>query len=91
MECSWYDVPCGMNWAFDEINIIIINLIDSLLQALASVYAAIPVPTFMQSASFSLPSSVIYMADIFAIPEGVAMIVSAYTLRFVLRRIPGIG
>ena len=65
-----------------------------LLDGLASIVEAIPVPDFVstaQSAFASIPSSVLFFADKFAVAEGVAMILAAYGLRFVIRRIPLIG
>lgn len=65
-----------------------------LLEALAAVIQAIPVPDFFQtakSAFTSIPPSVLFFAAKFAVPEGLTMILAAYALRFVLRRIPLIG
>jgi hypothetical protein len=51
----------------------------------------IPVPDFLTSASIQLPPSVAFFADVLMFPEGFQMIATAYTARFILRRIPGIG
>ena len=39
----------------------------------------------------SLPGELLYFSTIFQVPEGIAMIMTAYLARFILRRIPGIG
>jgi hypothetical protein len=64
------------------------------LDALAGVLEAIPVPDFVATAdgAFSaIPANVLFFAQYFALGEGIAMIISAYTLRFLIRRIPIIG
>jgi hypothetical protein len=65
-----------------------------LCQGLALVLAAIPVPSWLANAGNvvgAMPPGVAYLAVAFKIPEGIAMIVGAYTLRFIIRRIPLIG
>lgn len=92
MECSFYDVPCIAGWTVEEIKSLVLWFYHSILSGLASIIGAIPVPGFMQSVSqFQLPDSVVYFADVFAIPEGVGIVVSASILRFIIRRIPVIG
>jgi type III secretory pathway component EscT len=65
-----------------------------LLDALASLFESIPVPDFVTQAASALSSiggNVLFFAEKFAVPEGVAMVLSAYVLRFLIRRIPFIG
>jgi hypothetical protein len=65
-----------------------------ILEALAAVINAIPVPDFVyqaQSAFSSLSGNVLFFAQKFAFGEGVAMILAAYAIRFLIRRIPIIG
>jgi len=65
-----------------------------LLEGLASVINAIPVPAFLTDASANLsaiPSGVAYFGAAFRIGEGITIIVGAYLLRFLIRRIPFIG
>lgn len=65
-----------------------------LLDALAALVESIPVPDFVSQASAALSSiggNVLFFAEKFAVPEGVAMVLSAYVLRFLIRRIPFIG
>lgn len=67
---------------------------SGILEALAGVITAIPVPAFIgQAQGFfnGIPSSIVYFFPYFAIEEGLAMILSALLLRFLLRRIPLIG
>ncbi|MCY1531069.1 hypothetical protein D9M68_662820 [compost metagenome] len=65
-----------------------------LLDGLASAIEALPVPAFIaQADSFfgNIPPSIVYFFDLFAVGEGLAMIVAALLARFLLRRIPLIG
>jgi len=65
-----------------------------ILEALAAVISAIPVPDFVyqaQSAFASLSGNVLFFAQKFAFGEGVVMILAAYGIRFLIRRIPIIG
>lgn len=91
-NCSFYDVPCWLGWLIAEIKALCIWLLEAVFNALLAVLNLLPVPDFFNDlGTFQIPDSVMYFADAFALPEGVAMIVSAYTFRFILRRIPGIG
>lgn len=65
-----------------------------LLDALASFVEAIPPPDFLvdASAAFSgISGNIAFFASKLAVAEGLAMVLSAYVLRFILRRIPFIG
>ncbi len=90
--CSFYDISCWLAWCTDEAQQFFLWALNELLSSLAFVYESIPVPEFLQGVgSFSLPSSVLWAAELFQIPTGISIMVSAYTARFILRRIPGIG
>lgn len=70
------------------------KVFEMLLTGLATVVNAIPVPSFIENAGsyFSaLPSGVVYFTQAFQLPLGIGMMVSAYVLRFLIRRIPVIG
>lgn len=65
-----------------------------ILEALAAVINAIPVPDFVyeaQGAFASLSGNVLFFANKFALGEGIVMILAAYGIRFLIRRIPIIG
>jgi hypothetical protein len=38
-----------------------------------------------------MPSGVAYVAAAFALPQGIAIIVGAFTIRFIIRRLPIVG
>lgn len=65
-----------------------------LLDGLAAILSAIPVPDFVitaQSAFAGLPSGVVFFANKFAVPEILGMVIAAYVIRFLIRRIPVVG
>ncbi|MNZ27766.1 hypothetical protein D3C78_449880 [compost metagenome] len=81
-------------WLVDVLLWVPRTLWAELLEGLSGLIAAIPVPGFVttaQSAFASIPSSVLFFLDKFEFSAGIAMIMSAYVLRFVIRRIPLIG
>lgn len=54
----------------------------------------LPVPDFVSDAADAMqgiPPDVMYFAGAFRIAEGLTMIMAAYILRFIIRRIPIIG
>lgn len=90
--CEWYDPSCGINWLADEIDAKVLNFYNLILEGFSSLFSSIPVPSFFSTmGSYALPSGVSWIAESFLIPEGLALSVTAYTARFILRRIPVIG
>lgn len=87
-----------MNDAFDAFIDFLLNLPEWIFSKLAagivSFFEAIPAPDFFTTAAqafSSVPSSVIYFAEAFQIGTGISMVLGAYLLRFILRRLPFIG
>lgn len=71
-----------------------LKLWELLLDGLAALLEALPVPGFIQTAdgAFSaLSGNVLFFAQKFAVGDGIAMILSAYVLRFIIRRLPFVG
>ncbi|MCF1185018.1 hypothetical protein L0E83_16420 [Marichromatium gracile] len=67
---------------------------SGLLEALASLIEALPVPDFLVSAGsvFSnIPPGVVYLVSVGQFEWGLSVIGSAYLIRFLIRRIPVIG
>ena len=90
--CKWYDVGCAAQWIKDEIQAAALAIYDKVLAGLAAVIEAFPVPAFFsQVQSFQMPPGVAFFVSALEIPAGLGIIVGAYTARFILRRIPGIG
>lgn len=70
------------------------KLWELFLDAVVAVLEAIPVPSWLSSAGSvfdAIPDGVIYFAQALQLPAGLAMVISAYVIRFIIRRIPIIG
>lgn len=67
---------------------------QQVCEGIVEFFNALPVPSFFTAAASAfdgIPPSVVFFADAFQIGPGIAMILGAYLLRFILRRIPIIG
>jgi len=65
-----------------------------LAEGLVAAIHAIPVPQFLLNAPnvfAALPPGVVWFANMLAVPEGVAIVMTGYAIRFLIRRIPLIG
>ncbi|WHV73950.1 DUF2523 family protein [Pseudomonas aeruginosa] len=65
-----------------------------LVSGIVKFFQWLPVPDFFTQAGNAfqaIPPSVVYFANAFQIGPGVTMVLGAYLLRFILRRIPIIG
>jgi hypothetical protein len=68
--------------------------ISTALGALITLLNAIPVPSWMSSAPSVLagvPSGIVWLFQILQLPAGLVILLSAWVLRFLIRRIPLIG
>lgn len=83
-----------LTWIFDLVLWLPKKLFSLFMDALASFFEAIPVPAFITNAGNffqGIPDSFLYFVNMFAVGEGIAMVIAAYILRFLIRRIPFIG
>lgn len=78
-------------WFADEIKAIFVWAYDAWLSGFAFLIESMPVPDFLLVQQYTMPSGVAYFASAFQIDVGLTVIVSSYTARFILRRIPIIG
>jgi hypothetical protein len=65
-----------------------------VLEALANVINSIPVPDFILNLPANVAatfSAIGWWGELAMVPEGVTMVLVAYALRFLVRRIPVIG
>lgn len=70
------------------------KIFELLCAGLLAVLQAIPVPEWVSQAASSIGSlsgDVLFWLTLVSAPQGVGIVISAYLLRFVLRRIPFIG
>jgi hypothetical protein len=90
-ECSFYDIFCWLSWLVTEIKQMFVGLYSAILSSVTDLVSSIPAPDFLTGTMPTIPASVLYFADLFMVPHGLLVIVSAYLLRFLIRRIPFIG
>ena len=92
MECNVYDVFCVIEWTLDEAYLLFLYALNEIMTGLVFLIDLIPVPDFMLLSSvLSFSSSSMFYIDLFKIDVGVGIMVSAYTARFLIRRLPFIG
>jgi len=90
----WSYIEKFAEWLKDLLLYLPRKLWAELLDSFASMIEALGVPAFIQQAQSAfdgIPPVMIFFATKFAVPEGVAMLLAALVLRFLLRRIPLIG
>jgi len=83
-----------LQWLIDVLLWLPLKLWDLLLTGCEELIAWLPVPDFFTGASTSLasiPGEVAYFAQALALPAGLSMMLTAYVIRFVIRRLPVVG
>lgn len=93
---AWFAEKLQMvlDWIYDFFQWLGQKIFAGVLEGLASVLNAIPVPDFFNDAAGlfnNIPPSFLFFLNLFAVGEGIAMITGALVLRFLIRRIPIIG
>ena len=84
----------AFNWFVDFLMDFPKWIFNELCQGIVEFFEALPVPSFFASASNAfngIPPSVVFFADAFQIGPGITMVLLAFLLRFIIRRIPIIG
>jgi len=84
----------AFNWVVDFILGFPDYLFSLLVDGVVGFFNWLPVPSFFSAAASafsSVPDEVVFFAQAFRIGEGVTLVLGAYLLRFILRRIPIIG
>ena len=91
-SCEVYDLSCLGGWVLDQLSSFALWVFEKILNGMAAVIEAIPVPDFMQNVgSLHIPSSVAWFAQSLQLDTGMGIIVTAYTIRFIIRRLPVVG
>ena len=98
ISCDWYDLPCNLSafstWILQILLWIPLKVISLLLDGLASLIEAMPALNFGTTWANNVGTAFAgagYVADVFALQQGIIMMCTALLLRFVLRRIPFVG
>lgn len=89
---SW--ITSVLEWLKDLVEYAALHVWKLLLDGFASVIEAIPVPSFFSQAGDlmgSIPATVIYWVSFLQADFGIPLVLGAYLLRWVIRRIPLIG
>jgi hypothetical protein len=89
---EWLDN--ALQWLLDTLLWVPRKLYQELVEALAAVINAIPVPEFLSglgSAWAAIGGPILYFVEITQFDVGMPMVMGAYMLRFLLRRVPVIG
>lgn len=84
----------ALEWLKEFFQWVFMWLWQQILEGLLAVLNAIPVPDFVnqaQGAFASLSGNILFFANKFALGEGIVMVLAAYGIRFLIRRIPIIG
>jgi len=90
--CSFYDVPCHASWLVYQLELLVDYIYDSFMSGAAAIIDIIPVPDFLLTIEpIVLSSQISFFLSPFQIEYGLGIIVSAYTARFIVRRLPIIG
>lgn len=97
-ECSWYDAPCHLSnfadWFADYALWIPRKIFELLMEPLGVMIKGMPMPDWVADASIGfsgVPPHVAFFLEFLYFGEGVAIIMSAYDIRFLIRRLPVIG
>ena len=83
-----------LDWLLGFIGWSVVEVVKLLLAGLAAIINAIPVPDWVAHAGDAIsnfPPGAAYFLGSLHIATGCTILVSAYTIRFLIRRIPFIG
>lgn len=94
LEAILQFIEAALGWIVDFFEWAVTRFFVMLFDAIVAVLSFIPVPdwlTQLESSAVSIDPGVLYFLQPMAIDTGLAWIVSAYLLRFCIRRLPVIG
>ncbi len=81
-----------LNWLSDEIKAIALSIFDKIMSALSSLINAIPAPSFLTDLQpVVIPNDYAYFINTLNLDYGLTVVIAAFTLRFIVRRLPFIG
>lgn len=82
-----------LEWVVDFVVWAALTVYELFLEGVLAVLEAIPVPEWLSGADpfASIDPGVVFFIDALQVPEGIAIVLGAYLLRFLIRRIPVIG
>lgn len=82
-----------VEWVVDFVVWAALSIYELFLEGVLAVLELLPVPDWLTGADpfASIDPGVVFFVDALRLPEGIAIVVGAYLIRFLIRRIPGIG
>lgn len=87
---DWLDA--AFSWLIDLLLWVPQKLYGLVLDALATVFEAIPVPSWAASISFAgIDNAIAFFAEPFHIDLGLTVVAGATLTRFLIRRLPFVG
>lgn len=90
--CDVFDVSCWLTAFFTELKLFAIGIYGWFLDGASVIINLIPLPDFLQDMpSYTLPAEVAYYAQHLQLTAGIAIVSTAFGLRFLVRRLPFIG
>lgn len=89
--CEMLDLGCHLNTLGDKLLEFFQWVWQLVIDAVVAVLSAIPVPDWMSTGSFQLPGEVLWFASVLELQYGLGVMSAAWTIRFLIRRIPVIG
>lgn len=81
-------------WIVEQLEGVARLVWDGLLSSIAALLEAVPWPEWLQAAPAlvgAIPQSVVWFLDPFEVGYGLEVVLAAYVVRFILRRIPLVG
>lgn len=63
-------------------------LLAGVVSLVSGILNLIPVPTFLEENTLTIPAEFVWFASILEIQYGLSVVVSAYAIRFALRALP---
>lgn len=97
-SCDWYDAPCHitstLQWVYNFAQWVPMKIFEKVCDNMGDMVAAIPVPSFFAQAQTGLqqiPPGVAFFLDHAQLPTGIGIVLSAYLIRFAIRRLPIVG
>lgn len=90
-QCTTFQFGCHIDNVFTAAERFFTWAWSGVIESFASMLSLIPVPSFIENASLSIPSTMVWFTDALEVPFGLSVVVAAYTTRFLIRRLPVIG
>lgn len=89
-ECERYDFRCILGNLYDDAEQAFYNGLHTFLNGVVGLINSIPVPDFLKT-TYQVPDTIVFFAGAFNLHYGLGIIILAFIIRFIIRRIPVVG